>query len=72
MLNATTRYAAAVGFAGATVLLSCQLSVGQNEAPQGRLRVDPPLISTDKAVQYDYDIVYVRAPRVVKGRDGKD
>jgi len=28
----------------------------------------PPHVSTDKTVRYDYDIVYVRAPR--KG-DGK-
>src|SRR5262249_4431792 len=35
------------------------------------LRVDPPPIAKDKTVQYDYDIVYVRAPRTVKGRDIK-
>ncbi|HEY7311699.1 MAG TPA: hypothetical protein VH643_20220 [Gemmataceae bacterium] len=40
--------------------------------PQRPLRVDPPHISTDKTVKYDYDIVYVRAPRFVKGGDGKD
>ena len=33
--------------------------------------MDPPPIGTDKPVKYDYDIVYVRAPRFVKGRDGK-
>ncbi len=27
------------------------------------LNVNPPHISTDKAVNYDYDIVYVRTPR---------
>ena len=27
------------------------------------LRVDPPHISTDRSVKYDYDIVYVRAAR---------
>ena len=42
------------------------------QAPQGRLRVDPPAIATDKSVKYDYDIVYVRAPRIVKGSDGKE
>src|SRR6516225_834158 len=31
------------------------------------LNVAPPHISTDRAVRYDYDIVYVRAPR--KGDD---
>jgi hypothetical protein len=36
------------------------------------LRVDPPHVSTDKTIAYDYDIVYVRAPRAVKGTDGKE
>src|SRR5262245_21740399 len=27
------------------------------------LNIKPPHISTDKTVKYDYDIVYVRAPR---------
>src|SRR5262249_50237175 len=40
--------------------------------PQRPLRVDPPHVSTDKAVKIDYDIVYVRAPRTVNGKDGKD
>jgi hypothetical protein len=33
------------------------------------INVNPPHISTDKTVQYDYDIVYVRAPR--KGDKGR-
>ena len=33
------------------------------------INVNPPLIATDKAVKYDYDIVYVRAPR--KGDEGR-
>jgi hypothetical protein len=40
--------------------------------PQRPLRVEPAAVSSDKSVGYDYDIVYVRAPRVAKGRDGKD
>jgi hypothetical protein len=38
-------------------------------APQARkpLNVDPPLVTTDKTVKYDYDIVYVRVPRKQKG-----
>src|SRR5262249_40163851 len=36
------------------------------------LRVDPPPIASDRTVKYDYDIVYVRAPRFVKGSDGKE
>jgi hypothetical protein len=43
-----------------------------DKPPQGLLAVDPPHISTDKAIKYDYDIVYVRAPRFAKGKDGKD
>src|SRR5262245_27001838 len=35
----------------------------------GPINVDPPHISTDKSVKYDYDIVYVRAPR--KGDKGR-
>jgi hypothetical protein len=31
--------------------------------PRRPLRVNPPHVSTDKTVKYDYDIVYVRAPR---------
>ena len=38
---------------------------GQDKSPQRKLRVDPAPIAADKAVKYDYDIVYVRAPRVV-------
>jgi hypothetical protein len=28
-----------------------------------KLDVEPPHISTDKSVKYDYDLVYIRAPR---------
>jgi len=54
------------------VLLTCQFLAGQERPPKGALRVDPPHISTDKTVKYNYDIVYVRAPRLVKGTDGKE
>jgi hypothetical protein len=30
----------------------------------GSINIDPPHISTDKSVKYDFDIVYVRAPRM--------
>src|SRR5262249_28705358 len=33
------------------------------------LNVNPPHVSTDKSIKYDYDIVYVRAPR--KGDRGR-
>jgi hypothetical protein len=36
------------------------------------LDVVPKPIAKDKSVKYDYDIVYVRAPRFVKGHGGKD
>src|SRR5205085_7748248 len=32
------------------------------------LSIDPPHIKTDNSVKYDYDIVYVRAPRGEKGK----
>src|SRR4051812_6072131 len=76
MSTATTRRAAAVGIilgvlVGA-VLLTGQPLAGQYKPPQRPLKVDPPPISSDRTIKYDYDIVYVRAPRTVKGRDGKD
>jgi hypothetical protein len=44
------------------------LAPAQGPRPEARphagpLNVDPPHISTDRSVKYDYDIVYVRAPR---------
>jgi hypothetical protein len=36
---------------------------GQPPRSKARLDVEPPHISTDRTVKYDYDIVYVRAPR---------
>jgi hypothetical protein len=45
--------------------LVCDLA-GQ-EKKSRPLNVDPPHVSTDKTIKYDYDIVYVRAPR--KGDD---
>jgi hypothetical protein len=43
------------------------LPAGGREARPRPLDVSPPHVSKDKSVQYDYDIVYVRAPR--KGDD---
>jgi hypothetical protein len=57
--------------AGAAVLLTCRPLAARDKPPERLLRIDPPHISTDKTVKYDYDIVYVRAPRFVKGKDGK-
>src|SRR5215212_6254050 len=36
------------------------------------LRVDPAPVATDKSIKYDYDIVYVRAPRTAPGKGGKE
>src|SRR5262249_19758205 len=43
-----------------------------DKPPQRPLHIDPPHISTDKAIKYDYDIIYVRAPRVAPGKKGKE
>jgi hypothetical protein len=72
MLIPKAKRAAAATIILAVFLLVCQLLVGQDRPPQRPLRVDPPHIATDKTVKYDYDIVYVRAPRFVKGKDGKE
>jgi hypothetical protein len=52
-------------------LLTVLPLTAQEKPPQGRLRIDAPPIATDKSIKYDYDIVYVRAPRYVTGKDGK-
>src|SRR5205085_7177559 len=36
---------------------------GQDKSPPKSLRLDPPQISTDASVKYDYDVVYVRLQR---------
>src|SRR6266576_2916769 len=43
---------------------------GKKDPPK-TLNVNPPQISTDKSVKYDYDIVYVRAPRHGDTQRGK-
>ena len=40
--------------------------------PQRPLRMEPRLLSSDPSVKIDYDIVYVRAPRYVKDKVGKN
>src|SRR5688572_28730619 len=56
--------------AGAALLLPSQPLPGKDDGQRPRL--DPPPVATDKTLKYDYDIVYVRAPRVVTGADGKE
>ncbi|MFM8272395.1 MAG: hypothetical protein ACKODX_08675, partial [Gemmata sp.] len=53
---------------GAPPFLALALLAGVGlAAPETRLtgviNIDPPHISTDKTVKYDFDVVYVRAPR---------
>lgn len=55
-----------------TFVFAYSMMAAQDRPPQGRLRVDPPHISTDKTIRYEYDIVYVRAPRFTTGPDGKE
>src|SRR5262249_17483046 len=45
------------------VLFAGQPLDGQDKPAPRALRLDPPDVSTDKTVKYDYDIVYVRLPR---------
>src|SRR5436305_45738 len=40
--------------------------------PKRPLRIDPAPIASDPSVKYDYDIVYVRAPRSAPGKDGRE
>src|SRR5262249_23209884 len=46
--------------------------VEDDRPPPRALNVEPKSIGTDPTVKYDYDIVYVRAPRKVKRADGKE
>jgi hypothetical protein len=64
---------AAVGSPGADGRLKCRAAESgrPDRPPKGRLHVDPPHVSTDRTIKYDYDIVYVRAPRVVPGKGGQ-
>jgi hypothetical protein len=43
-----------------------------DKTSQRPLNVEPKPIASDPTVKYDYDIVYVRAPRFLKGKDGKE
>jgi hypothetical protein len=57
----------------ATVLLTLAFAAcaAERPFPPARLDVQPKPLASDPAVRLDYDIVYVRAPRFVTGRDGK-
>jgi hypothetical protein len=53
------------------MLLVAVPTPGQNKEPARELNICTPHISTDRAVKYDYDIVYVRAPRHGDEQRGK-
>ena len=55
------------------VAMSCMTMVDEawGQQPARKLNVEPAAIATDKAVKYDYDIVYVRAPRFGDERPGR-
>src|SRR5437762_8093155 len=62
------RYASALFAMMATLSLSAFPEQRETLYPDP-INVDPPHISKDKSVKYDYDIVYVRTPR--KGDKGR-
>src|SRR5262245_55331355 len=70
MLSGRTKCAGAVLVLGAAVLLTGPSLVGHDGPPKRPLRVDPQPIASDQSVRYDYDIVYVRAPRTLKDQGG--
>lgn len=53
------------------LLLVVGIGAAETKAPPRKLDVEPKPIKSDAGVKYDYDIVYVRAPRFKVGRDDK-
>src|SRR5262245_33315007 len=53
----------------ASLVITSSLTGGQ--LPPAKLDPTPKPLASDPAVKIDYDIVYVRAPRFVPGRNGK-
>src|SRR3954447_313223 len=51
--------------------LAAVLCAADPALPPTKIDPVPKPIATDRSVKLDYDIVYVRAPRFVPGRDGK-
>src|SRR5258708_39936112 len=56
---------------GLVIGLTISAEPARKEAPKA-LDVTPKPLKSDPSVKVDYDIVYVRAPRFVKDRDGKE
>jgi hypothetical protein len=60
-----------LGTISVLIATASMLGLGAQERKgpfSGALSIDPPHIATDKSVKYDYDIVYVRAPRGANGK----
>src|SRR5262245_50730512 len=51
--------------------LAIAASGADRALPPAKLDPVPKPLASDPSVKLDYDIVYVRAPRFVAGRDGK-
>jgi hypothetical protein len=56
----------------ALLCLTPLLSADELKPPKRPLRTVPAAVAADPSVKYDYDIVYVRAPRIAKAKDGSD
>src|SRR5438552_28467 len=56
-----------------TACIAFVLTAGaaERQFPPAKLDPHPKPLASDPSIKLDYDIVYVRAPRFVKGRDGK-
>src|SRR3954452_5877569 len=54
-----------------SVCVVAVVCAGDPALPPAKLNPLPKPLASDPAVKIDYDIVYVRAPRFVPGRDGK-
>ena len=54
---------------GTLVLFLARPVVAQDKQPTIVLNINPPHVSTDESIRYDYDIVYVRGPRRTDGKE---
>src|SRR5436190_18704300 len=54
-----------------TLLVFAAAALGAAPFMPARLDPHPKPLASDPSVKLDYDIVYVRAPRFLAGRDGK-
>src|SRR5687767_8192310 len=57
--------------AALSLSLAAVLFAADPALPPDRIDPVPKPLKSDPSVKIDYDIVYVRAPRFVPGRDGK-